>query len=180
MKRLLTTLFALVLIATACGSDNDTVDTGGNDDTPAVAGLCPEDNPDCDDVGAISGDDAPDANDGDGTGDTISPVTGALVDGGLSVPEALATDATGTIAVKGFLFDDGSGLRLCEALAESFPPQCGGESLVFDGFTVDDISNLPQAEDIVVNTEQGVSWTDHSVSLFGELDGDRFTVSNSI
>ena len=44
------------------------------------------------------------------------------VDGGLSVDEALDTEVIGVVAVKGYLFDDGTGLRLRNVLAESFPP----------------------------------------------------------
>jgi len=39
-----------------------------------------------------------------------------VVDGGLSVEAALGSDATGVVAVRGHLFDDGTGLRLCEGL----------------------------------------------------------------
>lgn len=165
MRRFLALLAVLALLAAACGADD-----------PVVAGLCPQDEPDCDDVGAIPGDEAPDTSDSD---EPITQSGGALAGGGLSVPEAMASDATGIIAVSGFLFDDGSGIRLCEALAESFPPQCGGSYLLVDGLSFDDVGNLPEAENIMVSTEQNVTWTDGFVSLLGDVDGDRFTVSTT-
>ena len=92
-----------------------------------------------------------------------------LVEGGLSVSEALTTGATGVIAVQGFLVDDGTGARLCEALAESYPPQCGGASILVTGY--EDVITVP------LGTEQGVTWTDESVSLFGEVTGGTLVVS---
>lgn len=66
----------------------------------AVAGACIADEPDCDDT-AVPGGDPSDLPPPADTPDEPSP-TGMLVGGGLSVADALATDATGIIAVKGF------------------------------------------------------------------------------
>ena len=91
--------------------------------------------------------------------------------------DALAGDATGVIAVKGFVFDDGSGMRLCETLAESFPPQCGGPSIAVEGLALADVQEYATDEEPVLNTEQGVSWTDQHVTLLGELVGDVLTIA---
>lgn len=115
----------------------------------------------------------------DGADEPISPAGGLLVDGGLTIPEALATDAIGVLAVRGNLFDDGTGVRLCEMLAESFPPQCGGARLEVAGFGFDQIGQLPDAESISVTSAQGVTWTDGYVSLLGELEGDVLMVSSN-
>ena len=63
----------------------------------------------------------------------------------------------------GFLVADGERVRVCEALAESFPPQCGGASATIidlDPATVDGIS-----------VEGEVQWTDFPIELLGETTG---------
>ena len=174
MRALLISLAAVAMIATACG-DSDTAELPINDGGGA-AGTCLEGTPDCNDTPA-PGDDLPilpGEDDGDGG---LVPVGGMVVDGGLTVTDALAGDATGVIAVKGFVFDDGSGMRLCETLAESFPPQCGGPSIAVEGLALADVQEYATDEEPVLNTEQGVSWTDQHVTLLGELVGDVLTIA---
>ena len=140
------------------------------DAIPAVGATCLEGEPDCDDTGDPGRvpQDLPDG------GSDPAPVlvpeppgapgggsAGLLVGGGLTVSDALATDATGIIAVKGFLFVDDDGARLCELFAESFPPQCGGSSIAVTGY--DEVLSVP------LTTAQGVSWTDDVVSFLGEI-----------
>ena len=86
---------------------------------------------------------------------------------GISVTEALASDQ-GPLLVNGYLVITPEGARLCEALAESFPPQCGGASLIVDE---PDPSALEQ-----VTTEGDVSWTEAQVQLLGMVDGDTIHV----
>jgi inhibitor of cysteine peptidase len=82
----------------------------------------------------------------------------------ISVAELLADSPQDPVSVTGLLFDDGSGVRLCGVLAESFPPQCIGEAVV--------ISN-PETIEVEFTSEAGVRWTDRPVVLFGELvDGE--------
>ncbi len=141
----LTALLAtLALAAAACGSTGTTQDTTTSDDTtatddttddtgelppagadeagdpPAVTGVCAPDEPDCEDTIVVD----PDVGDLPSTRDE-EPTTGAArgeatsgftIDGGLTISEALATSATGILAVKGHLFDDGTGAQLCEGL----------------------------------------------------------------
>jgi hypothetical protein len=84
-----------------------------------------------------------------------------VVDGGLTVSEALATVATGPIAVSGFVVEDAAGLRLCEVLLESYPPQCGGASIPLADTSTIDPDELQAA--------QGVVWTDSPVTVLGEI-----------
>jgi hypothetical protein len=159
-------LFAvLAFLASACG------DSDG--DEPQVADVCREDDPACDDIGSIDGEsvDGQSADDGDAVVNS-----GQTVDGGLSVADALATDATGTLAVQGFLFADNAGVRLCDALAESFPPQCPQANLTLTDFTLDQLDLLPGYEDINLQTEQGISWTDQRVTVFGQIDNGELVV----
>ena len=86
--------------------------------------------------------------------------------------EALTGDAAGGIAVSGFLFDDGSGPVLCEVLAESFPPQCGGASVPVEGYE--------EAVDVPLVSEQGVTWTDQPLTLFGEIVDGTFVIDPTV
>lgn len=166
-------LFALALVVAACGDDDantDAADLPVNGDDPA-AGTCPEGTADCNDTpGDLPG---PDLEPGDDPG--AQPGTGALVDGGLTVDEALVkTPADGIIAVKGFLvIDDTDGTRLCSVLAESMPPQCGGGALELVGLDLEMI-------DVTVADASGVQWTDETISLFGTVDDGVLTVASTV
>lgn len=166
MKRRLVLLIAtLALIAAACGAEEDSAGNGFPPDDPAVSGACLAGAPDCNDT--MDPGETPD--DTPPPGDTSS---GVVVDGGLTISEAKTTEAQGVLAVKGFLvIDDTRGVRLCELLAESFPPQCGGEALSVQGLDESE-SNLQEA--------QGVRWTDDWVTLFGEMNGDTLVISEGV
>lgn len=58
--------------------------------------------------------------------------------------------------------------RLCELLAESFPPQCGGGSVVLADLDPDDVVALQMAGD-----SQGIEvrWTDYPLALIGTVEG---------
>jgi hypothetical protein len=60
---------------------------------------------------------------------------------------------------RGFLVDAGDAVRLCDALAESYPPQCAGESLLVEG-------DLPKVD---WSETEGVRWTDGQVTLRGKV-----------
>jgi hypothetical protein len=81
----------------------------------------------------------------------------------LSVAEALTHGPTDDlVTVTGTLFVDASGtVRLCDAILESFPPQCGGDRIEVEGLDVDSIATL--------QTEGDVSWA-QGVTLFGSVE----------
>jgi len=141
------------------------------DDTPPIGATCLVGEPDCNDT-MLPGEEPRDlplpSDDEPGSMDDPVVGLGAVVDGGLTVAQALSTDATGILAVQGFLLDDGSGFKLCELLAESYPPQCGGASVRISGF--EEVLGTPLAN------AQGVSWTDSTVTFFGELVDGTFVV----
>lgn len=92
--------------------------------------------------------------------------------GGTTTPAFIA-DVSGSDEpqlVSGNLLVQGGEARLCSALAESFPPQCGGPSLLVDGLDLDSVADL--------TTEGGVSWSDRPIVLEGIVDGDTLTVSD--
>ena len=82
---------------------------------------------------------------------------------GLSVAEAMTHRATDDlVTVSGALFIDADGtVRLCDAIAESFPPQCGGERILVEGLDAESIAGL--------QTEGEVSWAE-GVTLFGSVE----------
>jgi hypothetical protein len=88
---------------------------------------------------------------------------------GLSIEEAIASDLEGPLLVNGNLLVEGREVRLCSALAESFPPQCGGPSLRVEGLDVAQMPNLMTAGE--------VSWTDRPVQLLGAVKNGILTVS---
>jgi hypothetical protein len=82
---------------------------------------------------------------------------------GLSVAEALTHGPTDDlVTVTGALFVDADGtVRLCDAIAESFPPQCGGDRIVVEGLDLEDVPDLQE--------ENGVRWAE-SATLFGSVE----------
>ena len=160
----------LVTVVAACGGDateEELPPDAGPGQAPPAAGACLVGEPDCDDVGVPDGGELPPPSD-DG-----EAVTGGVVAGeGLTVSEALEGDADGVIAVRGFLFDDGAGPRLCDVLAESFPPQCGGESLP--------VVDHEEAVDVPIVSEQGVTWTDQPLVLYGEIVDGTLVVDPTV
>ena len=91
-----------------------------------------------------------------------------LAGSGLSVAEASALPEGGDpVAVRAYVIvaADGSA-RLCDALAESSPPQCGGASLTLTG--------LPDGFLTGLRSAQGVHWTDAPLQLVGRVHGDEF------
>ncbi len=179
---LLLIIAILALVAAACGTGDaqsaPTVPIAADEpsalppnpnpgDTPAAAGACVEGEPDCNDT-LVVGEEPQDL---PPPGDEAAP-SGMLVDGGLSVADAMKVSRSGPIAVKGFLFIDGDGARLCELLAESFPPLCGGVFAPIEGF--EEILDVPLAK------SQGTSWTDQYVSFLGEFVGGTFIVNATV
>ena len=103
------------------------------------------------------------------TASTSTSSTSTTEPGGpsLTVEELLETRPEGTVVVAGMAIDQAAGTLLCEALAESFPPQCGGRWIV--------VVN-PEVLDVAWQSEQGVEWVDQPVELTGELFGQRFAI----
>jgi hypothetical protein len=87
----------------------------------------------------------------------------ASTDGVLTVEEALEAEGEGPVRVRGSLFAEAGDVRLCSAILESYPPQCGQPSLRVRGLDVVGVSNMEQAK--------GVGWTSREVTLAGTVDG---------
>jgi hypothetical protein len=112
----------------------------------------------------IDSDDSPTASTAPGDAPVLVIVDGAPGDGpGLTVAQALTHGPTDDlVTVSGALFVDADGtVRLCDAIAESFPPQCGGDRIVVEGLDLDEIDDLQEESD--------VRWAE-SVTLFGSVE----------
>ena len=79
-----------------------------------------------------------------------------------------ATSSDGEAELEGFVVVNGEMARLCEALLESFPPQCGEPSI--------EIGNIAEL-DAELTTAEGVSWTDQPITLSGTSDAGVLTIT---
>lgn len=98
------------------------------------------------------------------SGEPVLVVTDGAVDRpGLSVADALGHQATDDIVtVSGALFVSADGtVLLCDAIAESFPPQCGAERIRVEGLELAAVPGL--------QTEGEVSWAE-GVTLLGSVE----------
>jgi inhibitor of cysteine peptidase len=88
----------------------------------------------------------------------------------LTVAELVEARPVGDVVVRGLAFDDGTGLVLCDVLAESFPPQCPGESIA--------VANPVDVEpDLDLEDEGGIRWSDRPVTVLGRLTDDGLEVA---
>ena len=152
MKKL-SLLFAIIaLVAAACGGgDDDSAALPVNDGAdPAIGSACLAGEPDCNDTPGGEPTDLPPAGDDSSVDGLVAQV---------SIADAAST--SGDIAVAGFLVVVDGQARLCEALAESFPPQCGGASVA--------LSDYDQVDPDDLQSEGAVTWTDYAVTVFGEM-----------
>jgi hypothetical protein len=107
-----------------------------------------------------------------GAGTSVPQNSGLGAGPGISIEEAIAADTDELLLVNGNLLADGEEVRLCYALAESFPPQCGGPSLVVEGLKLEEVDGLI--------TEGDVSWTDRPIQLLGLVEDETLTVSENV
>ena len=108
---------------------------------------------------------------GDDDGDLVSgPISG--VGPGISIGEVFASNLTGPLLINGFLHVQNDQARLCEVLAESFPPQCAGRSLVVKGLDLMTMDGL--------TSEGSVTWSDQPVQVLGTVEGEVLTVAGTV
>jgi hypothetical protein len=85
----------------------------------------------------------------------------------LTVQEALERNE-GEVAVTGNLYADADGVRLCDGLAESYPPQCP-RFLRLEGFDLESAEGLSREGEIV--------WTNDAATVRGTLRGTTLVVT---
>jgi inhibitor of cysteine peptidase len=105
----------------------------------------------------------------DREGSAQPSISTATASAGIGINALVASGAIDGITVSGFVVWDPNGAHLCEALAESFPPQCGGARVP--------ITN-PDELGLALEENQGVRWTDQRVDFTGNYDGTGLTVTN--
>ena len=107
----------------------------------------------------------------DDDSDLVSgPISG--VGPGISIGEVFITDLKGPLLINGLLHVENGQVRLCEALAESFPPQCGGRFLVVKGLDLMKMDGLTR--------EGSVTWSEQPVQILGTVEGEELTVSGTV
>lgn len=135
----------------------------GADGVPSVQVACAEGVPDCQDTLVTGGEDplAP------STSSDGSASSGMVVDA-LSITDALSYEGSEPVAVAGFVVRTSESSRFCDALAESYPPQCAGESI--------DIIN-PEVTDAIPLIEEGnVQWSPDRVTVIGIITSEGITI----
>jgi hypothetical protein len=89
----------------------------------------------------------------------------------LEVAEAREAAPDDVVRVRGLLYTDDRArtFRLCSALAESYPPQCGEPSLLVES-SVYEFDDLTHAGD--------VGWSEQPVDVTGRVFGGVLTVTD--
>jgi hypothetical protein len=106
-----------------------------------------------------------------GSGSTQPPIAGIGAGPGISIEQAIASNLDGPLLVSGNVLVEGDEIHFCSALAESFPPQCGGPSLRVEGLKLEEVDGLV--------TEGDVSWTDRPIQLLGIVEDGVLSVSQN-
>jgi hypothetical protein len=99
---------------------------------------------------------------------TTSTSSGDASGPAITVDQLVARSSDTPIVVQGLLISHDGVVRLCAAVLESFPPQCGGESVELTGL---DPASVPG-----VTTEQGVTWKEGAVVQVQRTQDGRFAV----
>ncbi len=108
---------------------------------------------------------------GDDDGDLDSgPLSG--VGPGISIGQVFTLNLKGALLINGLLHVQNDQVRLCETLAESFPPQCGGKSLVVTGLDLTTMGGL--------SSSGSVTWSDQPVQVLGTVEGEILTVGGTV
>jgi hypothetical protein len=118
---------------------------------------------------SADGGDTPSAEPSNGGGGGSGEPVLVIADGepnepGISVADALGHQATDDlVTVSGALFANADGtVYLCDAIAESFPPQCGGDRILVEG-----LGDLREVDGI--QFEGDVAWVE-AITLFGSVE----------
>jgi hypothetical protein len=87
-----------------------------------------------------------------------------------------ARDASGGVTVEGALIAiEGAPVRLCSAILESYPPQCGEPSIEVRGLDLDSLDGLSstrQGEDVIP-----ARWSDRPIQVTGTVEDGVLVVT---
>jgi hypothetical protein len=101
-------------------------------------------------------------------------LTGCGGDEGPLTPDQ-ARDASGEVTVEGALIAlEGEPVRLCSAILESYPPQCGEPSIEVRGLDLDSLglSETRPGEDVAAGR-----WSDKPITVTGSIENGVLVVT---
>jgi type IV pilus biogenesis protein CpaD/CtpE len=95
--------------------------------------------------------------------------------GPMSIEDALRADGQTVIVEGGIVAMDGGPVRLCYALMESYPPQCGEPALELRGLDLDALELETSAGDPSVSPAR---WSDGPVRIRGTVENGVLMVES--
>ena|SRR5687767_10876989 len=98
------------------------------------------------------------------------PIAGIGAGPGISIDEAIAFDSDEPLLVNGSIWAEGEKVYFCDAVAESYPPQCAGVRLEVVGIKLAEVDGLQRAS--------GIAWTERT-QLLGVVADGKITVSEN-
>lgn len=107
--------------------------------------------------------------------DTIPPSAGAPARA-LTVAKAAGYRGDEPVLVRGALFVTDRETRLCDVIAESYPPQCGGASLRVHGLDLDTVTGEHHSAG---SDAAAVTWVEQATVLGRVTSGDTLVVSRT-
>lgn len=148
-----------VVVLSSCAVSEERSGPGA-DGVPQVLVACAEDAPDCQDTLVTGGEDPLAPDDG-------SSSSGMVIEA-LSITDVLLYQGSEPIAVAGYVVRTQEASRFCDGLAESYPPQCAGESI--------EITN-PDTTDAFPLIEEGdVQWSPERVTVIATVTSEGITI----
>jgi hypothetical protein len=98
------------------------------------------------------------------------PIAGIGAGPGISIDEAIAFESNEPLLVNGNIWADGDKIYFCDALLESYPPQCPASRLEVVGLDLAEVDGLQRVGDI--------AWSERT-QLLGVVADGKITVSEN-
>jgi len=98
------------------------------------------------------------------------PIAGIGAGPGISIDEAIAFESNEPLLVNGNIWAEGDKVYFCDAVAESYPPQCAGVRLQVVGVKLAEVDGLQRVGDI--------AWSERT-QLLGVVTDGKITVSEN-
>jgi hypothetical protein len=98
------------------------------------------------------------------------PVAGIGAGPGISIDEAIALESDEPLLVDGNVWADGDKIYFCDAVLESYPPQCPASRLEVVGLKLAEVDGLQRVGDI--------AWSERT-QLLGVVADGKITVSEN-
>jgi len=98
------------------------------------------------------------------------PIAGIGAGPGISIDEAIAFESNEPLLVNGNIWAEGDRVYFCDAVAESYPPQCAGVRLEVVGVKLAEVDGLQRVGDI--------AWSERT-QLLGVVADGKITVSEN-